>query len=104
MKTTTGIIIGLSAYALASGFLTLTRTERDNKDIKNQLKEEVKQYNMPVKDFEAIQKNAKASGSEILTWQKALDSLATKAKIEKAYLEGAQMVRDSIKTASKSIK
>ena len=70
------------------------------------IREEVKAYNLPVKEYDAIKNNIYKDfytppADAALGWQKALDSLKMDAACKKAYMEGAQMVRDSIKVASK---
>ena len=75
-------------------------------DKAQKIREEVKAYNLPVKEYEAIENNIykdfyTPTADAALGWQKALDSLKMDAACKKAYTEGSQMVRDSIKVASK---
>ena len=70
------------------------------------IQKEVKTYNLNVKEYEAIKKNIYNKGftttaEAAMGWQQALDSLKMDAACKKAYMEGCQMVRDSIKVASK---
>ena len=103
------------AAAVAGGGIVLIGTSVAacwEMDRANKIKEQVKETGISVKDFEAIEKKALFSSKGpvfsnmpyALTWQQALDSLRMKGNMEKAYLEGANMVRDSIKNAAKTLK
>lgn len=99
-RTTAGMaILGLSLIGMSQ-----CSTNNTKKEI-SKMQEEVKSYNLPVKEYEALEQNISNKGGSLtnkaLGWQKALDSLKMDAACKKAYMEGAQMVRDSIKTASK---
>ena len=74
------------------------------KDIMIEL-QEVK--NLNVKDYKNITNGIlkfDTDARRVYHLKNTLDSLNMKAAVEKAYLEGAQMVRDSIKTATKVVK
>ena len=96
---------------VALGMLLLTTTIHTCNSTKTmekvqKIREEVKAYNLPVKKYEAIEINIykdfyTPAADAALGWQKTLDSLKMDAACKKAYMEGAQMVRDSIKVASK---
>lgn len=63
--------------------------------------------NLNVKDYKNITNGIlkfDTDARRVYHLKNALDSLNMKAAVEKAYLEGAQMVRDSIKTATKVVK
>ena len=88
------------------GGIVNTYTNTKTMEKAQKIREEVKAYNLPVKEYEAIKNNIykdfyTPTADEALGWQKALDSLKMDAACKKAYMEGAQMVRDSIKVASK---
>lgn len=96
-------------FGIATGLLCLgfAATRMGNKSITTDLQDQVKEYNLTQKEYEAIENRAKEQGQFLsdtrsqLVWQQALDSLQKDAACKKAYLEGAQMVRDSIANASK---
>lgn len=104
MRNVLSSTLNIATGALLIGFAT---TRMGNKSITTDLQEQVKEYNLTQKEYEAIENRAKEQGQFLsdtrsqLVWQQALDSLQKDAACKKAYLEGAQMVRDSIANASK---
>ncbi|MGN1153610.1 MAG: hypothetical protein ACI4S3_06245 [Candidatus Gastranaerophilaceae bacterium] len=98
----TKAMFGMLLLASCVNLCTTTKTMEKAQKIR----EEVKAYNLPVKEYEAIENNIYKDfytppADAALGWQKAADSLKMDAACKKAYMEGAQMVRDSIKVASK---
>lgn len=65
---------------------------------------EIKEAGTSAADYDKIAKQAKSKPGltlQTITWQKACDSIKAKGMAEKAYLEGQQLIRDSLKAASK---
>ena len=89
-----------SVVALAAALLTTATVLQNKEESRIQKEMETTKY-VSVKDVEKF-KSAVEEGT--ITWKQALESLKAESKIQKAYFEGAQMVRDSIKNAAKSIK
>ena len=87
------IISSLLWLAAVAGYNCLKK-----KEIQNEIHTTT---NISVKDFAKIE-NGVEKGT--ITWEQALDSLKAESKMQKSYFKGAQMVRDSIKNAAKSIK
>lgn len=85
----------------------LATQEIDKKLQKNIMIELQEVKNLNVKDYKNITNGIlkfDTDARRVYHLKNALDSLNMKAAVEKAYLEGAQMVRDSIKTATKVVK
>lgn len=92
----------------AAGTAYLAATKKIDKQlVKETIIELQESKNLSVKDFESITKDIsklETEAQKVYHLKDAIDSLNMKAAVEKAYLEGAQMVRDSIKTATKAVK
>lgn len=101
-------LVTLCGGATVLGVKSCVRDIDDCINVKN-CKEQVRATGISSQDFEQLERSLDKNTDLIHTtrsigWQHALDSLKMKAAVEKAYIEGANMVRDSIKTAAKSIK
>lgn len=100
------LVTAIGLAGAEAGYLLATQEidKKLQKDIMIEL-QEVK--NLNVKDYENITNGIlkfDTDARRVYHLKNALDSLNMKAAVEKAYLEGAQMVRDSIKTATKAVK
>lgn len=101
-----GIGCAMASIVLGGTSMVLSSINLDNRSsIKSDLQEQVKEYGISQKEYEKIENRANSNSEywsgDVLTWQQALDSLQNDAACKKAYMEGAQMVRDSIANAQK---
>lgn len=102
-------IVLTTAIGLAgAGAAYLMATKKIDKQLVKETTIELQEAkNLNSKDYEKITKNIskfETEAQKVYHLKNAIDSLNMKAAVEKAYLEGAQMVRDSIKTSTKAVK
>lgn len=97
------VLLGLGASSCESGL----HGEKALEDVKMSALEIVDYTNLPTKEYNRLlegEKQARSNSLWVLDGNvkaiKYWDSVKTDALVKKAYLEGAQMVRDSITSAN----
>ena len=102
------LVIAVTAGLAMGGMCKLISDETNSQRMVDKTTKELKEINnLSFTDYEKITKgisNFSTDAEKVYHLKNAIDSLNMKSAVEKAYFEGAQMVRDSIKTAAKTIK
>ena len=91
-----------NAFLVGSIFSTSVTMCNDAMERENHadaIKKEVRATGISEQEFKKLDNSISFwnSRDKAVSWQKALDSIKTKGVAEKAYHEGAQMVRDSLR-------
>ncbi len=99
-KLALGALLGTAVFSLGTATY---RIQQKNATTINTAKAYLKEKVEPHRYLQMVHENL-----TVLDWRKEVkavqDSLKVDSMCKKAYWEGAQMVRDSIKTAAKSVK